>query len=82
MKKISTEDLHILNNELYLLAIENLHLIEWKEYIQQAEATLTNGVKEQILKKLVSLGDKSFNDSYREDSLLDISSFNESVTAS
>ncbi len=51
MKKISTEDLHILNNELYLLAIENLHLIEWKEYIQQAEATLTNGVKEQILKK-------------------------------
>ena len=82
MKKISTEDLHILNNELYLLAIENLHLIEWKEYIQQAEATLTNGAKEQILKKLVSLGDKSFNDSYREDSLLDISSFNESVTAS
>jgi hypothetical protein len=38
--------------------------------------------KRANFKKLVSLGDKSFNDSYREDSLLDISSFNESVTAS
>jgi hypothetical protein len=29
-----------LNNELYLLAIANLHLIEWKEYIQQVELLL------------------------------------------
>lgn len=82
MKKISTEDLHTLSNELYLLAIANLHLNEWQEYIQQAEMTLTNGVKELILKKLVSLGDKSFYDSYWENSLWGISSFNESVTVS
>lgn len=82
MKKISAEDLHTLSNELYLLAIANLHLNEWQECIQQVELTLTTGVKELILKKLVSLGDKSFYDSYRENSLWGISSFNESVTAS
>lgn len=82
MKKISAEDLHTLSNELYLLAIANLHLIEWQQYIKQAEMTLTNGVKEQILKKLVSLSDKSFYDSHRENSLWGISSFNESVTVS
>lgn len=80
MKKISAEDLHTLSNELYLLAIANLHLNEWQECIQQVE--LTTGVKELILKKLVSLGDKSFYDSYQENSLWGISSFNESVTAS
>ncbi|KKW75100.1 hypothetical protein AAV96_17165 [Acinetobacter sp. AG1] len=80
MKKISAEDLHTLSNELYLLAIANLHLNEWQECIQQVE--LTTGVKELILKKLVSLGDKSFYDFYRENSLWGVSSFNESVTAS
>ncbi|MDO3664487.1 hypothetical protein [Acinetobacter higginsii] len=82
MKKISAEDLHTLSNELYLLAIANLHLKEWQEYIQQVEMALTTGVKELILRKLVSLGDKSFHDSYRENSLWGISSFNEKVTVS
>jgi hypothetical protein len=82
MKKISVEDLQTLSNELYLFAIANLHLSEWQEYIQQAKLTLTAEVRKQILKKLVGLGDKSFHDSYRENSLWGISSFNETVTAS
>ena len=81
MKKINIEDLHTLSNELYLLAIANLHLNEWQEYIQRVEMTLNTGVKELILKKLVCLGDKSFHNSYRENSLWGISSFNEKVTA-
>ena len=82
MKKISTEDLHTLSNELYLLAIANLHLNEWQEYIQLAESALTAQVKEIIFEKLVSLGDKSFYDSYQESSLWDVCSFHKGVTAS
>lgn len=82
MKKINIDDLNTLSNELYQLAIVNLHLNEWQEYIQQTELALTAEVRARILKKLVSLGDKSFHDSYRENSLWGVCNFHKGVTAS
>lgn len=79
MKKIKNEDLNILSNELYQLAIANLHLTN---YIQLGELALTAEVREQIFKKLVSLGDKSFYDSYQENSLWSVCNFHKGVTAS
>ena len=76
MKKPKIEDLNLLSDELYLQAIKNLKLKKFMKDSQKpkeaekGEITQSLGLsaleKEQLLIKLEKLGDKSFNDSFKQ----------------
>ncbi len=76
MKKPKIEDLNLLSDELYLQAIKNLKLKKFMKDSQKPkeaekeEITQSLGLsaleKEQLLIKLEKLGDKSFNDSFKQ----------------
>lgn len=76
MKKPKIEDLNLLSDELYLQVIKNFKLKKFMKDSQKPKETekgeiiqrlgLSSLEKEQLLKKLKELDDKSFNDSLNQ----------------
>lgn len=98
MKKVKIKDLNLLSDELYLQAIEVLHLDRYKRKSQKYNESddleiwqslgLTIEEKRELLKDLESLGDLSFsisfwkNTPYRHDEEIINGTFNDDYTAS